>query len=93
MGGTLVALFQPAEETGDGARGMVDDGLAGIIPGVDVALAQHVMPFPAGPVATRAGPILAAADSTLPDHPGIQSSSFSTGSPHRQRHGDYRTGG
>ena len=26
--GTLVALFQPAEETGDGARGMVDDGLA-----------------------------------------------------------------
>lgn len=26
-GGTLVALFQPAEETGEGARGMVDDGL------------------------------------------------------------------
>src|SRR3954453_9954823 len=25
--GTLVALFQPAEETGDGARGMVDDDL------------------------------------------------------------------
>ncbi len=26
--GTVVALFQPAEETGDGARGMIDDGLA-----------------------------------------------------------------
>jgi hippurate hydrolase len=61
--GTLVALFQPAEETGDGARGMVDDGLAGIVPGVDVALAQHVMPLPAGWVGTRAGPVLSAADS------------------------------
>jgi amidohydrolase len=61
--GTLVALFQPAEETGDGARGMVDDGLAGIVPGVDVALAQHVLPFPAGQVGTHAGPILSAADS------------------------------
>ena len=29
--GTVVALFQPAEETGDGARGMVDDHLARII--------------------------------------------------------------
>jgi hippurate hydrolase len=62
-GGTLVALFQPAEETGDGARSMVDDDLAGIVPGVDVALAQHVMPLPAGRVGTRAGPILSAADS------------------------------
>ena len=62
-GGTLVALFQPAEETGDGARGMVDDDLAGIVPSVDVAFAQHVMPFPAGRVGTHAGPILSAADS------------------------------
>ena len=61
--GTLVVLFQPAEETGDGARGMVDDDLAGIIPGVDVALAQHVMPFPAGQIGTHAGPMLSAADS------------------------------
>jgi amidohydrolase len=61
--GTLVALFQPAEETGDGARGMVDDGLATILPGVDVALAQHVMPLPAGRVGTRSGPVLSAADS------------------------------
>jgi hippurate hydrolase len=61
--GTLVALFQPAEETGDGARGMVEDDLARIVPGVDVALAQHVMPFPAGWIGTRAGPVLSAADS------------------------------
>jgi amidohydrolase len=61
--GTLVALFQPAEETGDGARGMVEDDLAAILPGVDVALAQHVMPFPAGQVGTHAGPTLSAADS------------------------------
>jgi hippurate hydrolase len=61
--GTLVVLFQPAEETGDGARGMVDDGLAGIVPRVDVALAQHVLPLPAGRVGTLAGPVLSAADS------------------------------
>jgi hippurate hydrolase len=62
-GGTLVALFQPAEETGAGARAMVDDDLAGIVPGVDVALAQHVMPLPAGRVGTHDGPVLSAADS------------------------------
>jgi amidohydrolase len=61
--GTLVTLFQPAEEAGDGARGMVEDDLATILPGVDVALAQHVMPFPAGRVGTRPGPVLSAADS------------------------------
>jgi hippurate hydrolase len=61
--GTLVALFQPAEETADGARGMVEDGLADLLGGVDVALAQHVLPFPAGTVGTRAGPVLSAADS------------------------------
>jgi hippurate hydrolase len=61
--GTLVALFQPAEETGDGARGMVDDRLATLIPTPDAALAQHVLPFPAGRVGTRPGPTLSAADS------------------------------
>ena len=62
-GGTVVALFQPAEEMGDGARGMVADGLADIVPAVDVAMAQHVLPLPAGDVGTRAGPVLSAADS------------------------------
>jgi amidohydrolase len=61
--GTAIAVFQPAEEVGDGARGMVDDGLADIIPPVDVALAQHVLPAPAGLVGTHRGPVLSAADS------------------------------
>ena len=61
--GTAIVLFQPAEEVGDGARGMVDDGLADAIPSVDVALAQHVLPAPAGNVGTHRGPVLSAADS------------------------------
>jgi amidohydrolase len=62
-GGTVVALFQPAEEAGDGASGMVDDGLAALIPAPDVALAQHVLPAPAGQLGTHAGPVFSAADS------------------------------
>jgi amidohydrolase len=61
--GTLIALFQPAEETGDGARAMVDGGLTRLVGDVDVALAQHVLVFPAGQVATRSGAVLSAADS------------------------------
>jgi amidohydrolase len=61
--GTLVAVFQPAEEVGDGARAMLDDGLADIVGKVDVAVCQHVLAFPAGQVATRSGPTLSAADS------------------------------
>ncbi|KUI39793.1 amidohydrolase [Mycobacterium sp. GA-2829] len=61
--GTVVALFQPAEETADGARAMVDDGLADALPAVDVALGQHVLPIPAGMVGVHSGPFLAAADS------------------------------
>ncbi|WP_017934525.1 amidohydrolase [Nocardioides sp. Iso805N] len=61
--GTLVALFQPAEETADGARGMLDDGLADLVGKVDVGMAQHVLPLPAGTVGTRTGPVLSAADS------------------------------
>jgi hippurate hydrolase len=61
--GTVVAVFQPAEEVADGARGMLDDGLADLTGKVDVALCQHVLAFPAGLVATRPGPVLSAADS------------------------------
>jgi hippurate hydrolase len=61
--GTVVALFQPAEELGDGARKMVDDGLAKMIGHVDVAFGQHVLPMPSGVVGTRPGSTLAAADS------------------------------
>jgi amidohydrolase len=61
--GTLIPLFQPAEETGEGAQDMVDDGLFGKIPVPDVALAQHALQGIAGTVATRSGPFMAAADS------------------------------
>ena len=61
--GTVVALFQPAEELGTGAQSMVDDGLAGLVGKVDVALAQHVLPFPAGQVASRPGTMFSIADS------------------------------
>src|SRR4051794_5101788 len=61
--GTVIALFQPAEEVGDGARGMVEAGLGTLIPTPQVALAQHVLPFRAGRVGTHAGAALSAADS------------------------------
>lgn len=61
--GTIVTLIQPAEEIGSGARGMLADGLLERMPKPDVALGQHVLPGPAGTVATRSGPVLSAADS------------------------------
>jgi hippurate hydrolase len=61
--GSLLALFQPAEETGTGAQAMIDDGLFTRFPKPDVVLAQHVMPAPAGSIGTRAGVITSAADS------------------------------
>ncbi|WP_406151254.1 M20 family metallopeptidase [Streptomyces sp. NBC_01012] len=61
--GTFVALLQPSEENGDGARAMIDDGLTGKAPRPDVVLAQHVLPYPAGYVGTRPGAFLSAADS------------------------------
>jgi amidohydrolase len=61
--GTLMAVFQPAEETGEGAQAMIDDGLFKRFPKPDVILGQHVMVGPAGTVAGRAGAITSAADS------------------------------
>ncbi len=61
--GTLLPLFQPAEETGDGAQDMVDDGLLKHIPAPDVALAQHLLPGIAGTVGTCPGPFMSAEDS------------------------------
>lgn len=61
--GTLIALFQPAEEWGGGAQEMVNDGLFDRIPKPDVVLGQHVAPFPAGWVGVHAGVAMAAADS------------------------------
>ena len=60
--GTLIALFQPAEEAFDGAQTMAYDNLADRIPKPDVALAQHVLPGAAGTVMISPGPIMAACD-------------------------------
>ncbi|MER7012247.1 amidohydrolase [Saccharopolyspora sp. NPDC000359] len=59
--GTVVAVFQPAEEIG-GAPAVVQDGFAERFPRADVCLGQHVSPIPAGAVGTRPGPVMAAAD-------------------------------
>ncbi|WP_350347682.1 amidohydrolase [Agromyces sp. G08B096] len=61
--GTLVVLFQPAEEWGGGAERMVEDGLYDRVPKPDVVLGQHVAPFPAGFAGLHAGVAMAAADS------------------------------
>jgi amidohydrolase len=61
--GTLLAVFQPGEETAEGAQAMIADGLFERFPKPDVILGQHVMVGPAGTVAGRAGAITSAADS------------------------------
>ena len=61
--GTVVALFQPAEEAGDGAQEMINDGLYEMVPIPDVVLGQHVGPAPAGLVGAHSGPAFAGANS------------------------------
>jgi hippurate hydrolase len=61
--GTLIALFQPGEETAQGAQAMIADGLLKRFPKPDVVLGQHVMVGPSGTVAGSSGPITSAADS------------------------------
>jgi amidohydrolase len=53
--GTLLAVFQPAEELGTGAQAMIDDGLFKRFPKPEVVLGQHVMPPPAGQISYRPG--------------------------------------
>jgi amidohydrolase len=60
--GTLLLVFQPAEEIGRGAQAMVDDGLFDRFGRPAVVLGQHVAPLPAGALALRPGPAFAAAD-------------------------------
>jgi hippurate hydrolase len=60
--GSVVFIFQPAEEHGDGARAMIDDGLFERFP-VDAVYAIHNFPSLAvGKFAVRAGSIMAAED-------------------------------
>ena len=58
--GTLMVVFQPGEETAEGAQAMIDDGLFDRFPKPAVVLGQHVMVGPAGAVAGRTGAITSA---------------------------------
>ena len=60
--GTLICLFQPDEERGEGARAMVKDGLYDKVPRPDYVLGQHVVPAKTGVVELRAGVFMAARD-------------------------------
>lgn len=58
--GNIVFLFQPAEETGEGAKPMVEEGA---LEGVDAIFAIHVYSsLPGGILGYKAGPLLAAGD-------------------------------
>ena len=60
LNGTVKFLFQPAEEGGGGGRVMVEEGVAD---GLGSVFALHLWPgLPFGTVATKGGPIMAAAD-------------------------------
>jgi hippurate hydrolase len=60
LGGNVKFIFQPAEEGGGGGKVMVDEGVAD---GVSSIFALHLWPgLPFGKIATKAGPIMAAAD-------------------------------
>ncbi|KAF8388863.1 hypothetical protein HHK36_025544 [Tetracentron sinense] len=55
--GTVVLLFQPNEEGGEGAKKMIDDG---VLDNVDAIFGLHVSTrIPIGVVASRPGPVLA----------------------------------
>jgi amidohydrolase len=61
--GTVMAVFQPAEEAAAGAQAMIDDGLFDRFAKPDVILGQHVMVGSAGILGWRSGVITSAGDS------------------------------
>ena len=60
--GTVVCIFQPAEEGGGGAREMIADGLFDKFP-VQAVFGMHNWPgLPAGHFAVKAGPVMASSN-------------------------------
>jgi hippurate hydrolase len=60
--GTVVLIFQPAEEGGAGAKAMIDDGLIERF-GIDEVYGMHNAPgVPVGTIVTRPGPLQASTD-------------------------------
>ena len=69
--GTLVAMFQPAEERGAGAKAMIAEGLLTRFPRPHFALALHVAgDYATGEIAYRAGYAMANVDSVDIDFRG-----------------------
>jgi amidohydrolase len=60
--GTVVAVFQPAEEVISGARAMIEDGLVERFPAPVVVLGQHSAPAPLGVIAIGKGAVMASSD-------------------------------
>ncbi len=60
--GTVVAVFQPAEEYGAGSQAMIADGVLDAFPRPDIVLGQHLTPLPAGTIGVRPGTQMAASD-------------------------------
>ena len=60
--GRIHLIFQPAEEGKAGARAMIEDGLFERFPCEEIYALHNWPALPAGTIATRAGPIMAAAD-------------------------------
>jgi amidohydrolase len=61
--GTVLAVLQPAEEVGGGAKAMLDDGFLERFPRFDVALGQHITSAPSTHLYLCPGVFMAAADS------------------------------
>ncbi|GAB3620256.1 M20 family metallopeptidase [Glutamicibacter endophyticus] len=61
--GTILWIFQPGEETSQGAAAMVEDGLWDRAPRPEVVFGQHVFPFLSGALAYTSGNAMAMADS------------------------------
>ena len=61
--GTLICLFQAAEEIAYGAKAMVNNGLYKNVPIPTIVLGQHLHTIKAGVVALSGDPILTAVDS------------------------------
>ncbi|MFP1698360.1 M20 family metallopeptidase [Gardnerella vaginalis] len=62
--GTYIGVFQPGEETAQGAKYLVENGITSMIAKPDVYLGQHVLgAIPAGTVGIRSGAFLTTAAS------------------------------
>lgn len=61
--GTLICVFQPAEETLSGARAMIADRLFDKIPKPDMVLVQHLSNGRTGKISSRSGTLLTASES------------------------------